>query len=104
MAAYLIRQENYGAFGEWKLALADREAAARIEPRGGYEGYRLRAIAYLQRGDYDSAVADIDRWIAVNPDSALAYELRADAYLNKRDAAQAIADASNAIRLSPKHA
>lgn len=103
-AAYIARHEIHTALRQQSLASADLDAAIRIEPEGGFLGYRARGTAYQRKGDFDNAIADFDRWIAINPDSAEAHEARAYSYLNKKNTAQAIADASKAIELNPKRA
>lgn len=60
-----------------------------------------RGNAYLNKGDYDQAVADYDTAISLDPNCAAAYGRRGDAYFNKRDYDRAIADYDAALRRDP---
>jgi lipoprotein NlpI len=66
--------------------------------------YVNRAKAYLDKGDYDRAIADATEAIRLDPKFALAYASRAGGYLDKGDYDRAIADATEAIRLDAKTA
>jgi tetratricopeptide (TPR) repeat protein len=61
-------------------------------------------FAYLDKADYDQAIADFSRAIALNPDSALAHHGRGLAYQNKDDYDQAIADYNRATEIDPTDA
>jgi tetratricopeptide (TPR) repeat protein len=54
------------------------------------------------KDDYDSAIADFNEAIRLNPNFALAFKERGYAYYLKEDHDRAIADYSEAIRLDPK--
>src|SRR5689334_23555012 len=69
----------------------------------------VRAIAHADRGyahqrnkDYDTAIADYDVAITLNPKLARAYFNRGVAYYRKSDAQHAMSNFSEAIRLDPK--
>jgi uncharacterized caspase-like protein len=79
---------------------ADFEAALARNPRDP-EALLGRALALLQRNDWDHAIADLDVLIAVRPGNASAYHNRARAKFAKGDLDGAIADVSQAIRLMP---
>jgi len=65
---------------------------------------RNRGVAYYKKGDFDRAIADADRAIAVKPDLAEAYYDRSAAYRAKGDYDRAVADDGIAIRLKPDFA
>jgi Flp pilus assembly protein TadD len=54
-------------------------------------------LAHLRKADYDQAIADFDRAIALNPNSAVAYYDRGIAYR-----AKANADFNRATDIDPK--
>jgi tetratricopeptide (TPR) repeat protein len=55
-------------------------------------------------GDYDLAIADLDKAIQLDPKSATAYNNRCSAYFHKGDNDRAITDCEQAIQLDPKYA
>lgn len=63
-----------------------------------------RSRAYAAKGQYDLAIADLDRTIALVPGSADAFLLRGDVYLNQELYDQAIGDYTMALRLRPSNA
>ena len=66
--------------------------------------FRNRGVAYYKKGDFDRAIADADRAIAVKPDWAEAFCDRGAAYGAKGDYDRANADNDMAIRLKPDFA
>lgn len=62
-----------------------------------------RANIYLDQKDYDRAIADFDRVIALRPGYASAHYGRGVAYLAKKDDARALVDYDQAIRLDPSY-
>ncbi len=77
-------------------------------PAGCQEELLTTAQAYLQRGDnyagrqeYECAISDYDRAIALQPDYAEAYNNRGYAYYWNGQAAKAIMDYDRAIALRP---
>ena len=56
-----------------------------------------RATSYQKRGDYDRAIADMDRAVALAPGDAESYLTRGEAYHEKHNAGRAIADYDKAI-------
>jgi tetratricopeptide (TPR) repeat protein len=71
------------------------------------EAYYLRGKAYYRKGDYDSALLDFDRYIALRPTDkaylADGYVGRADAFRRKGSSDLAISDYNMAIPLAPKY-
>ena len=68
------------------------------------EGYFRRGVEAHQRGDFDLAIQDYDKAIALKPDHAKAYYNRGVAYGAKGDYDHAIQDYDKAIALKPDHA
>ena len=60
--------------------------------------------AFLERGDYDSAVDRFNEVIRLRPYFAKAYKYRGEAYYKNGDYDNAIADYSQAIQLNPDDA
>ena len=65
------------------------------------EVYNNRGIAYMNKGDYDLAIADYSKAIDIIPGFAEAYNNRGIAYFNRGYFDQAIADYSKAIYINP---
>jgi len=80
--------------------------------------YRRRGYSYINKGDYDKAIADLNQAIRLDPKNVDAYINRGIAYLNLGNAVpwgevelhkiveyeKAIADFTQAIKLDPKNA
>jgi len=60
--------------------------------------YFKRSLEYLINGDYDSAIADCNYVIRLDPESAVTYTIRARAYYEKGDYDRAIADSTLALK------
>jgi tetratricopeptide (TPR) repeat protein len=101
--AYNNRGLAYRAKGDNDRAIADYDAAIRLDPKDAH-AYNNRGIAYRAKGDNDRAIADSDQAIRLNPKYAHAYNNRGIAYRAKGDNDRAIADYDQAIRLDPKYA
>jgi tetratricopeptide (TPR) repeat protein len=65
--------------------------------------YMNRGIGYDDKKDYDRAVADYAKAIAINP-AAATYSNRGYAYTHKRDFDRAFADYAKAIEIDPEYA
>jgi tetratricopeptide (TPR) repeat protein len=63
--------------------------------------YFYRGNAYLPKGDYDRALADLNRSIKLQPALAEAYANRVLVQMVKNDYTQALADANQAVKLKP---
>lgn len=63
-----------------------------------------RCFGYFTKRDYDSAVADCNQAIGLDPENAYPYELRGTAYHGKGEYDSAIKDFDRAIVLDPKNA
>jgi lipoprotein NlpI len=102
-AAYDLRGNIWGAKGDLGRALADYEAAIRLDPKYP-PPYVNRGIVWDKRGDFDRAIADYDRAIELDPGYASAYQNRGVAWNHKGDLDRGIADLNRAISLNPKSA
>ena len=72
---------------------------------GDWAKYVWRANVWLKRNEFDTAIADYNEAIRLNPGSAgVAHQGRGRAWRNKKDYDKAIADCNEAIRLDPGHA
>ena len=65
--------------------------------------YFYRGTAYSKKGEYDSAIADFNQAIQLNPKDAIAFNNRGNAYGKKGQYDYAIDDFSEAIQLNPKY-
>jgi tetratricopeptide (TPR) repeat protein len=63
-----------------------------------------RANAYMDKKDYEKAIADYTSAIELEPNNAIRYWGRGDAYQSKGDNEKAIADFTTAIKLKPDEA
>jgi tetratricopeptide (TPR) repeat protein len=89
--------------GAYREALADFEAALRLQPRS--------ASLHLRRGDLrfrlgadERALADYDQALQLQPQSAAAYQRRAAVYGRQRQYERSLADYREAIRLDSRSA
>ena len=66
------------------------------------KGYQFRGIAYSFKGNYDRAIADLDRALEINPDDADTYTGRGLMHGQKGDYDRAISDLDRAIEINPE--
>ena len=66
--------------------------------------YKWRVYAYMELEQYDKAIADSDRIIALEPEEATNYNFRAYVYSEAKQYDLAIADYTKAIKLLPNYA
>jgi tetratricopeptide (TPR) repeat protein len=89
-----------GAYGE---ALADFEAALRLQPRS-VSVYLRRGDLRFRQGADEQALADYDRALQLQPQSAAAYQRRAAVCGRQRQYERALADYREAVRLDSRNA
>lgn len=99
-AAYRFRANAYLRQNEKEKAIADLNAAIRINPENTVF---FRGLLNIIDKDYDGAVSNLTEAIKSNPDNAEIYNSRGVAYFRKGDVEHAIADYNEAIRLDPKY-
>jgi tetratricopeptide (TPR) repeat protein len=101
-ALYRERGEIYARNNAYGRAIADYDAAIRLDPVA--ISFLDRGMAYYLKGDkadIDRALADYDRAIALDDRMALAYNNRGLALRDKGDWGRAYADFSTAVQLDP---
>lgn len=82
-------------------------ACSRFIAKGGsnnedlYSAYYERGMKRLQKRQYDPAIADFTKAIALTPNNTWAYVARGHAYAYKKDFVRAFADQETAIRKEP---
>lgn len=89
-------QTDYERF----LDEANRDIAA--DPTGD-RGYAERGYAYDGLGQYETAIADIDKAIEINDRESLYFGERGYAYYKLRNYERAIEDSTMALSLDPKN-
>jgi tetratricopeptide (TPR) repeat protein len=124
---YFNRGVGYREAGDYKQAARDFWEAGRLNPddpdcrqnelaataRSGSKPYRSsipsgvddyikRGREYLQKGDYDKAIADFNDAIILDPKSAIAYRELGEAYKSKGDYDKVIANYTQAISINPE--
>lgn len=96
------------ALGEGEAALlAYNQVFALVQANGGDIDNPLirrnRAAAYLQTGDYEAALADLDRALRVRPDDAFTRVLQGSALLDLDRPEEAVAAFDAAVRAEPDY-
>jgi tetratricopeptide (TPR) repeat protein len=98
---YARRGSAYDDKGDYDRAIADYDAAIRLNPTSAGI-YNNRGFAHDNKGNFDRAIADFNEAIRLDPKIAMVYANRGVSYNNKGDYDRAIADFTEAIRLDPK--
>ena len=66
IAGRLALARAYKLTHEYANEFAELNKATETEPKGGFDGYGSRAIAFERKGDYRHAIVDYNRWIEIN--------------------------------------
>ena len=87
------------------IFIASSQLSAQDPDLNGAREYCDRGQAFLDKGEYDKAIADYTEAIKLDPKDAMAcfvaYYNRGVAYGKKGDSEKAVADYTEAIRLDP---
>jgi tetratricopeptide (TPR) repeat protein len=92
-AAYWLSERNF------ERAIDDCDAALKIDPQN--ELFSLRGDAFMQKGEYDRAVADYDRAKRFDATVAQAYLRYAESLEQAGKSQDAVAAKARAIELDP---
>jgi tetratricopeptide (TPR) repeat protein len=101
---YLNRANAYLYKPNFPAAIADANKALELKVEKTDDAYTIRGTARAGLGDYNSAIADCNRALRLNPKNALAYNNRANNKIRLRDYAGALADCNRSIALDPNSA
>jgi tetratricopeptide (TPR) repeat protein len=95
---------NQGKFEEIIVLLADEVLEKMLEKDSdkAAELYVWRGIAWYNKKDYDNAITDYDKAIAINPNYTLAFYNRGFAWVVKKEYNKAIEDYRKAIEIEPE--
>jgi tetratricopeptide (TPR) repeat protein len=103
---YSDRGSALTAKGTVEAALADFDRAIALQPKFMSRRYDIvyanRAAAWLKKGDYDKAIADVNWAMGYESRPSVAFANRALAWSRKGEPVKAMDDFDAAIRLSPK--
>lgn len=101
-AALRLRAYIYLEQGKWKQAIADYDVAINSIAEVDVEGRTRRGFAYRNLEQYDKALEDFDKVIAVEPKNVEAYRRRVYVYRAMKQNEKAIADLQTILKLKPK--
>jgi lipoprotein NlpI len=90
----------YGASDDLDRAIADYDAAIKLDPKSG-KFVAARGDAYRAKGDDDRAVADFNAAIRLSPKSSLGYYGRGRTYFFAGSFEKALADFTQASAIAP---
>lgn len=95
--AFEVRAFCYTALGQNDNAIADYTVALGRNPHPGtiFE----RGQAYLNKKDYENALADLDHSLQLRPNFPAGYRLRANVYVAQKEYDKAVADAEKTLQL-----
>jgi putative PEP-CTERM system TPR-repeat lipoprotein len=90
------------ATGNTDRAIADLEAAAKLDP-GGTQADITLAMLNLRRKEFDQALRTIGKLEATQPDNTLLHNMKGAAYLGKGDTGKARAQFEIALKIDPAY-
>jgi tetratricopeptide (TPR) repeat protein len=96
--AYVLRAQLTEDEGK---KLADFEAAVQADP-SNVEAWQGRALLYLQKGDNEKAVADLQKLIEQNPDNPAILAALAEALTNLKKYEEALKYCEEVIKQAPR--
>ncbi|MEI6666645.1 MAG: tetratricopeptide repeat protein [Acidobacteriota bacterium] len=100
--AAFARGQDLAGKGDHAGAVEAYSAAITLDPTLP-AAYRARAFAYQRIQKFDLAMADINRYVALAPNDAVAYNLMGWLLIERNDARAAIRALDHAIRLAPQN-
>ena len=90
--------------GDTKNALTDCDTAIQVSLQRWAPAFGIRADIEISLGNYDAAIADLNRAITIDPRYSRGYELQGSIKEFKGDLAGAVTDYAEASRLDIHHA
>lgn len=102
--AYFYRATLYKKMGENEKALKEYDLIEKKSKDNGYRLFLNRAIAQKMSGDALSALEDMNKAIALEPDNAALYKLRGNVHVLLNNYIEAVQDYDKAIDLNPQFA
>jgi tetratricopeptide (TPR) repeat protein len=97
--AYASRANAYRELQDYPRALADCDAALRLDPSDAL--YASRGLVHFEMGDFGRMLADFNEAIRLNPGQGSHYLNRAAAYRGLGDRENEVADEDRARQLGP---
>jgi len=88
---------DYARHGQWREAVHAFSLAIREDPDDG-EAYQQRALAYLECGQNEKALADAQQAVGLAPDDSESYRARGTAYLQAGYCERAIDDLTRYLK------
>jgi tetratricopeptide (TPR) repeat protein len=101
--AFIDRGNGYEGSGDPDRALADYQAAIRLDPKDA-NAYIGLGNAYRDKHDAERAIAGYDQAIRLAPKNAIALTGRGNVYQDQSDGDHALADYNDALGLDPNNA
>lgn len=100
--SYRLRAEHHAKARAFDLAIADADAAVRMEPT--IDSYLLRSSVYLKARQHDKALEDANEALRLAPASLKVFEARAGLFQARGEDDMALADFDTMVRLEPGNA
>ncbi len=86
---------------QYHVAGSSVDKAIEIDPNNS-DAHNNRGLMWVDKGDYDRAIADYDAALGINPQNASAFHNRGVAWAYKGDDDRAIADLDQSIKFDPR--
>lgn len=83
--------------------LADFNQAVLINPRNG-EALRIRGLHFLGEGEFDKAIADLQKLVEVDDESVIGHNALAEAYTSQKKYDEALKHIAQALQIDNKQA
>ena len=103
ISAYILRGDAHASLHNLNKALASYEQALKLthsrDRRVRAKLYLKRGKVWIKKGEYQRAIADLNRALALDPNKPMAYYYRGMAWRLQRRFRKAVEDYTRAIRL-----